>query len=82
MPRATRDGVSLYYEYDRVDGDGDTVVFIQGLGVGRWLWHWQREAFAGEFALLLPDNRGTGQSEAALPPVVPRRSQCTGYWLC
>jgi pimeloyl-ACP methyl ester carboxylesterase len=75
MPRATRDGVSLYYEHDRADGERETVVFVAGLGVGRWLWHWQREAFADEYDLLLPDNRGAGNSDAPLPRVVPRLPQ-------
>ncbi len=72
MPRVTRDGVSLYYEHEQAANTEDHIVFIQGLGVGRWLWHRQREAFADEYNLLLPDNRGTGQSEAALPPIIPR----------
>lgn len=72
MPYAIRDGVSLYYEYEEAGTDDETVVFVQGLGVGRWLWNWQREAFEGEYDLLLPDNRGTGKSDAALPPIVPR----------
>jgi len=70
MPTARREGVELYYE--RVAGDGTPVVLVQGLGVGRWSWHWQREALSGTHELLLPDNRGTGRSEAALPPLVPR----------
>jgi len=71
MPYASRDGVSLYYE--TVRGDAETVVFVQGLGYGRWSWNWQREAFEREgYELLLPDNRGTGNSDAALPPLVPR----------
>lgn len=70
MPRVTRDGVSLFYEYDS-NGEDD-IVFIEGLGVGRWLWHWQREGLGDEFGLVLPDNRGTGNSEAGLPPLVPR----------
>lgn len=72
MPRATRDGVSLYYEYEQRDGDRETVVFIQGLGYGRWSWNWQRETIAEEYDVLFPDNRGTGKSEAALPPLIPR----------
>ena len=75
MPRTSRDGVSLYYEHDRDDGERETVLFVAGLGVGRWLWHWQREALAGEYDLLLPDNRGAGGSDAPLPPVVPRLPQ-------
>ena len=70
MPRVTRDGVSLFYEYD--SNGQDDIVFIEGLGVGRWLWHWQRAGLGDEFGLVLPDNRGTGNSEAGLPPLVPR----------
>ncbi|MFC6719565.1 alpha/beta fold hydrolase [Natrialbaceae archaeon GCM10025810] len=70
MPRATRDGVSIYYE--REAGDGTPVVFVEGLGFGRWMWRWQREAVAGEYEVIAPDNRGTGRSEAGLPPLVPR----------
>ncbi|MFC4540635.1 alpha/beta fold hydrolase [Halosolutus amylolyticus] len=70
MPRASRDGVSIYYERD--DGDGTPVVFVQGLGYGRWMWRWQREAVAGEYGVIAPDNRGTGRSDAGLPPLLPR----------
>jgi len=70
MPRVRRDGISLYY--DRETGGEETIVFIEGLGYGRWMWHWQREAFAGEFDCILPDNRGTGYSEVGLPPLVAR----------
>lgn len=70
MPTVRREGVELYYEHEA--GDGRPVVFVQGLGVGRWSWRWQRDALAGTYELLLPDNRGTGRSEAALPPLVPR----------
>ncbi|WP_265109301.1 alpha/beta fold hydrolase [Halosolutus halophilus] len=70
MPRAIRDGVSIYYERD--DGDGTPVVFVQGLGYGRWMWRWQREAVADEYGVIAPDNRGTGRSDAGLPPIVPR----------
>ncbi len=71
MPTVNRDGVRLYYEYDE-DGTTPPIVFIQGLGVGRWSWQWQRDAFSGEYGLVFPDNRGTGKSEAALPPLIPR----------
>ncbi|KDE59191.1 3-oxoadipate enol-lactone hydrolase [Halostagnicola sp. A56] len=78
MPRVTRDGVSIYYERDeRADGTaGEPVVFVQGLGYGRWMWRWQREALASEFDVIAPDNRGTGRSDTGLPPGVsklPRR---------
>ncbi|ARS89685.1 alpha/beta fold hydrolase [Natrarchaeobaculum aegyptiacum] len=71
MPRATRDGVSIYYEHE-ADAVGTPVVFVQGLGFGRWMWRWQREAVAGERPVIAPDNRGTGRSDAGLPPLLPR----------
>lgn len=69
MPRVTRDGVSIHYE--REDGD-EPIVFVQGLGAGRWQWRWQREALADEYGVIAPDSRGTGRSEAGLPPLLPR----------
>jgi pimeloyl-ACP methyl ester carboxylesterase len=76
MPRVSRDGVSLYYETAgderEASGNRETVVFIAGLGVGRWMWNWQREAVGEQFDVLLPDNRGSGRSDAALPPLIPR----------
>lgn len=77
MPRVTRDGVSIYYERDECE-DGttsDPVVFVQGLGFGRWMWRWQREAVSDEFDVIAPDNRGTGRSDAGLPPGIPKLPQ-------
>ncbi|WP_436900825.1 alpha/beta fold hydrolase [Halovenus halobia] len=71
MPTVQHDGLRLYYEYDDAEST-PPIVFIQGLGVGRWSWHWQRDAFSDTYGVLLPDNRGTGHSEAGLPPLVPR----------
>jgi len=67
MPTATNDGVAIHYE---VDGptDGEPVVLIEGLGYGRWMWRWQRERLADEYRLLLPDNRGTGDSDVPEGP--------------
>jgi pimeloyl-ACP methyl ester carboxylesterase len=67
MATATNDGIELYYEVDGAR-DGPTVALIQGLGYGRWMWHWLREALAPEFELLLPDNRGTGRSDTPEGP--------------
>lgn len=72
MPTAKREGVRLYYDYIGGDSGGPPVLFIQGLGVGRWSWRWQRDALADRYDILLPDNRGTGKSDAALPPIIPR----------
>lgn len=77
MPWATNseDGVRLYYEHDRASDDRptdrpDTVVFLQGLGCGRWMWRWQREALSSEFDVIAPDARGTGRSDVGLSRVI------------
>lgn len=65
MPTATRDGVSLYYD---TWGSGETVVFIEDIGFGAWLWGWQNDALAGPFETLVWDLRGTGRSDAPEGP--------------
>jgi pimeloyl-ACP methyl ester carboxylesterase len=62
MPFAEHDGVSLAYERAG-EAEGETVVFVEGLGYGRWMWRWQRRAFAADYDVVLWDNRGTGQSD-------------------
>ncbi len=62
MPYAEHDGVELAYERDGV-ADGETVVLVEGLGYGRWMWDWQRTALVDDYDLLLWDNRGTGASD-------------------
>ncbi|WP_290811980.1 alpha/beta fold hydrolase [Halovivax sp.] len=72
MPRASRDGVSLYYEREEAEAhDAETVVFLQDVGLGRWSWRWQREALRGDYDVIAPDTRGTGRSETGLPPLIP-----------
>ena len=60
MPDAYNDGVRLAYERRGPRGS-ETVVFVEGLGYGRWMWRWQQDALA-EYDRLLWDNRGTGDS--------------------
>lgn len=67
MHSVTRDGVTIAYERDG-PADGDTVVLVEGLGYGRWMWNWQRDALADGFDVILPDNRGTGDSTAPEGP--------------
>jgi len=62
MPIATDDGVDLYYEVDG-PADAETVVLVEGLGYGRWMWRWQREALAERYETVVWDNRGTGRSD-------------------
>ena len=86
MPTVTNDELSLYYEIGG-DPDAEPVVFVQGWGVGRWLWRWQRQALNGHFRLILPDNRGTGRSEAPDGPAnvpelfVERTGRLWSNWL-
>ncbi|PSQ16952.1 3-oxoadipate enol-lactone hydrolase [Halobacteriales archaeon QS_8_69_26] len=67
MPRARNGEVSLYYEVSEpADGDGETVVFVEGQGYGRWMWNWQVERMDG-YERVVWDNRGTGDSDAPGP---------------
>lgn len=61
MEYADSDGVRIAYERTGTPG-GQTVVLVEGLGYGRWMWNWQREGLR-EYDLILPDNRGTGDSD-------------------
>ncbi|RBI62264.1 alpha/beta hydrolase [halophilic archaeon] len=71
MPYADNDGVSLYYETDG-PSEADTVVLVEGLGYGRWMWRWQRDRLAERYRVVVWDNRGTGDSDA--PPSDARRA--------
>jgi len=66
MEYADSDGVRVAYERAGTP-DGETVVLVEGLGYGRWMWNWQREGL-GEYDLVLPDNRGTGDSDVPEGP--------------
>ncbi|MFB6073141.1 MAG: alpha/beta fold hydrolase [Halobacterium sp.] len=67
MQTVTRDGVTLAYERDG-PRDAETVVLVEGLVYGRWMWNWQRDALADDYDVVLPDNRGTGDSDAPEGP--------------
>ncbi|MFB6227393.1 MAG: alpha/beta fold hydrolase [Halobacteriales archaeon] len=62
VPRATNDGVELYYE---TVGSGQPVVFVSDLGCGAWLWSWQAPALSGPHETITWDLRGVGRSEEA-----------------
>lgn len=67
MPTTTHDGVAIDYA---VDGppDAPTVLLLEGLGYGRWMWRWLTDELAGDYEVLRPDNRGTGDSDAPEGP--------------
>jgi aminoacrylate hydrolase len=61
VQRVEVDGVGTAYE---VIGDGPPLLLLTGLGgVGR-AWGAHRERFAERFTTIVPDHRGTGQSDA------------------
>jgi pimeloyl-ACP methyl ester carboxylesterase len=62
MPTVTRDGVTIDYAVDGDPGE-PTVLLLEGLGYGRWMWRWLAEALADDYEVLRPDNRGTGDSD-------------------
>ncbi|UPM41971.1 alpha/beta fold hydrolase [Halocatena salina] len=59
MPVVSIEDCSLYYE---AHGSGPTVVFLNDVGYGAWLWGWQHPALCGPFETLVFDPRGTGRS--------------------
>lgn len=72
MPTTSRDGTTIFYEVDDGPADRPAVVFVQGVGLGRWSWRWQRESLRGEYRIIAPDTRGTGRSGTGLPGQVAR----------
>jgi pimeloyl-ACP methyl ester carboxylesterase len=67
MEYATNDGVRLAYER-RGPTDAPTVAFVEGIGYGRWMWRWQRQALDDEYDTIVWDNRGTGDSDTPEGP--------------
>lgn len=69
MPTAENAGVSIDYERrGPPPEDAETVLLVEGLGYARWMWRWQVEALAETYHVLLPDNRGTGDSDTPEGP--------------
>lgn len=62
MPRVRSDDVSVHYTVDGPPA-GSTVLLLEGLGYGRWMWDWLTDEFDDEFRVVRPDNRGTGDSD-------------------
>ncbi len=59
MPTATVNGIKINY---KVEGQGDPLVMIMGLGSGRRRWASQAPFFKKHFQVVTFDNRGVGKS--------------------
>ena len=62
---AANDGISLHVEEV---GNGQPVVFVQGLGYAAWAWHSQIDAVGRVARAVVMDNRGAGRSEKPPAP--------------
>ena len=60
MPRASVNGLKLYYE---IEGDGAPVVLIPGFAAGRWIWFKQTADLSRDFRVIIFDPRGVSASD-------------------
>jgi len=67
MPTAHNGDVALFYDRDGPP-DAPTVVFVEGLGYGSWMWQFQRDPLADAYDTIVFDNRGTGDSDCPEGP--------------
>lgn len=65
MPKATSNGIELYYE---IHGSGKPLVLISGLGYSLWQWHKMVPFLAEYFQVITFDNRGVGQNRRPRRP--------------
>ncbi len=60
MLKSPLDDITLYY---KIEGQGEPILFLHGLGSSSAAWEFQRQAFASEYQLIMPDIRGHGRSD-------------------
>ncbi len=66
MPHIINDGVKIHYE---THGKGTPIVLLMGLGLPGLIWNdLADDLISHDFQVIIPDNRGTGHSDAPLPP--------------
>ena len=65
MPAIRISNINTYYE---ISGQGETLVFIHGLGSSSQDWSFQTEFFSKDFQVLAYDVRGHGQSDKPKGP--------------
>ena len=54
-------------------GEGEPLLFVQGLGYDRWGWRPLPGLLATDFRVLVFDNRGVGESDVPPGPYTARR---------
>ena len=60
MPHVNTNGINIAYE---INGTGHPLVFITGVGYGKWFWHKVVPGLAEKFQVITFDNRGAGDSD-------------------
>ncbi len=59
MPKLQLGDIKFHYE---IEGEGEPILFLHGLGSSGTAWEFQRQAFAPRYRLVMPDIRGHGRS--------------------
>ena len=67
MSKVKANGIELYYE---IQGEGQPLVLISGLGYSLWQWHRMVPILADDFQVITFDNRGVGQSDKPEGPYI------------
>jgi pimeloyl-ACP methyl ester carboxylesterase len=65
MPKANVNGINISY---RVEGQGDPLVMIMGLGSAQNNWRFQIGSFKKYYRTITFDNRGIGKSDKPTGP--------------
>ena len=65
MAYAIRNGTTIYWN---VEGMGDPVLLIMGLGYSSEMWHRTRPVLARHYRTIAFDNRGVGKSNVPIGP--------------
>ncbi len=69
MPKAYVNGINIAYD---VDGQGEPLVLIMGLGGTRQSWVFQKRTFRKHFKIITFDSRGIGKSDKPSEPFAIR----------
>lgn len=65
MPFLQTNGIQTEYE---INGQGEPIVLIAGLGYSRWMWHKMVPYLAQQFQVISYDNRGMGNTDKPAGP--------------